>query len=53
MNVQFRNLSTRALSAAALVCGTAMISLIALLPSVVAFGIAVASAIAWCIWLEY
>jgi K+-sensing histidine kinase KdpD len=52
MGVQFPTLSTRAFSVAALACSV-MISLLALLPWEVAFGIAVASAIAWCIWLEH
>jgi hypothetical protein len=41
------------LSVAALACSALMIGLIALLPWEVDFGIAVASAIGWCIRLEH
>ena len=53
MGIHFPTLSTRMLSVAALACGALMIGLIALLPWEVDIGVAVASAIGWCIRLEH
>jgi hypothetical protein len=53
MHIYFPTLSTRMLSVAALACSAVMIGLIALLPWELDFGIAVASAIAWCLRLEH